>query len=125
MDPDSPSVSSLLSTLVALTTYSAKSWIVPNYELPDDGPQILRVVVRNDMTEDIIELLFTDIMEVRLSRSLAELTLRQITEQLQKDGGPGQAKAMHEVQTASKAKNAGRVQSHGEGVRPSGHNGVC
>ena len=46
------------------TLLRARSWIVPNYELPNDGPEILRVVVRENLTEDLVERLFSDLMEV-------------------------------------------------------------
>ncbi|KAH9444466.1 hypothetical protein Pst134EB_024730 [Puccinia striiformis f. sp. tritici] len=59
------------------TLLRAHAWIVPNYELPPnmEDTQILRVVVRESMSPELIDRLFTSIME--------------ITESLIKDGGPG------------------------------------
>lgn len=44
----------------------AKGWIVPNYELPPtlQNVQILRVVVRDSMTADLIEQLVRDILHI-------------------------------------------------------------
>ncbi|KAF5387057.1 hypothetical protein D9615_001798 [Tricholomella constricta] len=48
------------------TLLRAKGWIVPNYELPPDLQQveILRVVVRESMTEVLIDQLVADIIEI-------------------------------------------------------------
>jgi glutamate decarboxylase len=48
------------------TLLRAKGWIVPNYELaPDlDKVQILRVVVRESMTEELVAKLVEDIVEL-------------------------------------------------------------
>ncbi|EGY19803.1 Glutamate decarboxylase like protein [Verticillium longisporum] len=44
----------------------AKGWIIPNYALPpsEEKTEILRVVVRENMTFDLLELLLTDIVTV-------------------------------------------------------------
>jgi len=44
----------------------AKGWIVPNYELPPDleHVQILRVVVKENMTEALVDRLVADIVEI-------------------------------------------------------------
>ncbi|KAI6036662.1 glutamate decarboxylase [Pisolithus microcarpus] len=46
------------------TLLRAKGWIVPNYELPPDlgNVQILRVVVRENLAEALVDRLFADIM---------------------------------------------------------------
>jgi len=48
------------------TLLRAKGWIVPNYELAPDLQQveILRVVVREHMTESLIERLVSDLIEI-------------------------------------------------------------
>ncbi|OJA10663.1 hypothetical protein AZE42_12798 [Rhizopogon vesiculosus] len=48
------------------TLLRAKGWIVPNYELAPDleHVQILRVVVREHMTEGLVDNLISDIVEV-------------------------------------------------------------
>jgi glutamate decarboxylase len=48
------------------TLLRAKGWIVPNYELAPDlaSVEILRVVVRESMTEELIDRLVSDIMEI-------------------------------------------------------------
>ncbi|CEH17328.1 glutamate decarboxylase [Ceraceosorus bombacis] len=48
------------------TLLRAKGWIVPNYELAPDcqSIQILRVVVRSNLSEDMIDQLITDIMSI-------------------------------------------------------------
>ncbi|TFY74864.1 hypothetical protein EWM64_g9146 [Hericium alpestre] len=54
------------------TLLRTKGWIVPNYELPPDmqNVEILRVVVRESLTESLVDSLLTDIIE--LTESLAE-----------------------------------------------------
>ncbi|KAF7322785.1 Glutamate decarboxylase [Mycena chlorophos] len=44
----------------------ARGWIVPNYELPpnEQATEILRVVVRENLTEPLIERLVNDLMEI-------------------------------------------------------------
>jgi len=53
------------------------NYVVPNYELPPDLEklQILRVVVRESMSPELIDRLFASLIE--------------ITESLMKEGGPG------------------------------------
>jgi glutamate decarboxylase len=48
------------------TLLRAKGWIVPNYELPPslEQVQILRVVVRENMSESLIDRLIADLMEI-------------------------------------------------------------
>ncbi|KAI6006029.1 glutamate decarboxylase [Pisolithus albus] len=48
------------------TLLRAKGWIVPNYELPPDleNVQILRVVVRENLAEPLVDRLFADIVEI-------------------------------------------------------------
>ncbi|KIK31303.1 hypothetical protein PISMIDRAFT_140205 [Pisolithus microcarpus 441] len=48
------------------TLLRAKGWIVPNYELPPDlgNVQILRVVVRENLAEALVDRLFADIVEI-------------------------------------------------------------
>lgn len=44
----------------------ARQWIIPNYALPpkEDGTEILRVVIRENMSFDLLDRLVTDIVQV-------------------------------------------------------------
>ncbi|KAF9483776.1 glutamate decarboxylase [Pholiota conissans] len=48
------------------TLLRSKGWIVPNYELPPalEKTEILRVVIRENVTEVLIDMLITDLIEV-------------------------------------------------------------
>ncbi|SCV69476.1 BQ2448_2496 [Microbotryum intermedium] len=48
------------------TLMRAKGWIIPNYELPPDvsNVEILRVVVREQFSEDLVERLVIDLIEI-------------------------------------------------------------
>ena len=132
------------------TLLRSRAWIVPNYELPNDGPEILRVVIRERFTEDLVEKLVRsfslplsrrNIETDRVRRSLPilskfvpltfncrfsvadYLSFSQITEGLMTEGGPGHAAALHAVHTTKKTRDSST--SHGEGVRASGHDSVC
>ncbi|KAL8280708.1 hypothetical protein RQP46_007031 [Phenoliferia psychrophenolica] len=102
------------------TLLRARSWVVPNYELPPnlEKVEILRVVIREQFSEDLVERLVHDIIEV--TESL-----------MSEDGIVGYHKAAGEAGTKKsdvkhQLKNAERkAASHGEGVRPTGHAGVC
>jgi len=80
------------------TLLRAKGWIVPNYELAPDlqNIEILRVVVRENMTEALLDRLVTDIIEV--------------TEDLAKSNSP-----MHALASSS--------DSHGSARKHDGHIG--
>lgn len=58
------------------TLLRAKGWIVPNYELAPDleSIEILRVVVRENMSEELVDRLVTDIV------SLASFLICRLTE---------------------------------------------
>ncbi|KAF8061476.1 glutamate decarboxylase [Lyophyllum atratum] len=92
------------------TLLRAKGWIVPNYELPPGLEQIeiLRVVVRESMTEVLIDQLVADIIEV--------------TEGLAKQGSPAHAlAALGNVQHKrnQREQQAGSLEE-GSGREPSG-----
>jgi len=93
------------------TLLRTKGWIVPNYELAPDlqSIDILRVVVRESMTESLIDQLVTDIIEV--------------TEGLmQKDSSMHALSVLGQVDGHSRShveKKHGRVKK-GEGSEPSG-----
>lgn len=74
----------------------AKGWIVPNYNLPKglEDVEILRVVVREDMSEDMVDILVHDILS--------------ITEELLTHGSSAQAMAT----LSNKAKDAQAPAAH-------------
>ncbi|KAF4615256.1 hypothetical protein D9613_002765 [Agrocybe pediades] len=86
------------------TLLRSKGWIVPNYELPPALEQIsiLRVVVRENITEVLVDKLIEDIIE--------------ITEQLIKAGSPTHALNMlGHVQKAKKHEHPDSNLKKGEG----------
>ncbi|KAF8911947.1 glutamate decarboxylase [Gymnopilus junonius] len=96
------------------TLLRAKGWIVPNYELPPtlEKIEILRVVIRENVTEVLIDQLITDILE--------------ITEQLKNDTsslhglnmlGQAQRPRKHEHPDSKFKDGAGR-KSSGTYARP-------
>ncbi|KAM0752131.1 glutamate decarboxylase [Meredithblackwellia eburnea MCA 4105] len=99
------------------TLLRAKQWVVPNYELPPNAQdtEILRVVVREQMTEDLVERLIIDLVE--------------ITESLMnEDGIVGFHKAGSNAVEQQKKHHqdpARKAASHGEGVKATGHASVC
>jgi glutamate decarboxylase len=86
------------------TLLRAKGWIVPNYELAPDleSVDILRVVVRESMTEELVDRLVSDLVE--------------LTEGLTKSSSPEHALAILGSSTGSKAtKSQGRQDGHLDG----------
>jgi len=75
------------------TLLRSKGWIVPNYELPPDleKVEILRVVVRENITEVLIDQLLSDIVE--------------ITEQLAKSGSPEHGLNMLSINQSRRSKH--------------------
>ncbi|SCZ97211.1 BZ3500_MvSof-1268-A1-R1_Chr4-2g07063 [Microbotryum saponariae] len=103
------------------TLMRAKGWIIPNYELPPDlsNVEILRVVVREQFSEDLVERLVIDLIE--------------ITEDLIKDS-MDEAKLLAGQSNPSQDKVKGVTTHHSEkqaatqdqkGVETSGHSSVC
>lgn len=92
------------------TLLRAKGWIVPNYELAPDLQQveILRVVVRENMTEVLIDQLVADIIETTEGLIQPGSSTHGLTTL-----GQGQHKR------SSHEKALGRLE-HGEGSTPSG-----
>ncbi|KAF5391314.1 hypothetical protein D9757_002083 [Collybiopsis confluens] len=92
------------------TLLRARGWIVPNYELAPDlqRVEILRVVVRENMTEVLVDQLVTDLME--------------ITEQLTKQDSPLHAlNALgHGHASSSKAEHKHGRLEQGDGSASSG-----
>ncbi|GAA5968540.1 hypothetical protein JCM11641_007671 [Rhodosporidiobolus odoratus] len=91
-------------------------WIVPNYELPPnaEGEEVLRVVMREKFSEDLVERLFTDIIEV--------------TETLMDEHKSGNIRSTDSEQSQGKKGSSVAEKlaaSHGEGTRPIGHDGPC
>jgi glutamate decarboxylase len=82
------------------TLLRAKGWIVPNYELAPDlaSVDILRVVVRESMTEELIDRLVSDIVE--------------LTEGLQTSGSNEHTLAM----LGTDSKSSSKVGKHDAGT---------
>lgn len=102
------------------TLLRSKSWIVPNYELPPDVEhiEILRVVVRESMSEEMIERLVVDILEIT----------EDLMEEFKDSSSAGrQSQRAHEQREVGGAhgKHERQAANHGEGVRPTGHDSVC
>ena len=104
------------------TGLRAKEWIVPCYELPPncEDIEILRVVVREQMSEDLIERLVSDI-----------ITVTEETFEAQPDH-PSQHKSVdREEHKQNKKDNPAHTDEKaagtykGEGAVPTGHNAVC
>ncbi|KAG0144877.1 hypothetical protein CROQUDRAFT_94550 [Cronartium quercuum f. sp. fusiforme G11] len=76
------------------TLLRARGWIVPNYELPPEleDQQILRIVVRESMSEELVDRVVVSLME--------------ITEALIEEGGPGAG-------LESMSNDKGHENSHG------------
>jgi len=92
------------------TLLRAKGWIVPNYELAPDlqKVEILRVVIREHMTEMLVDQLVADLIE--------------ITESLAKQDSPDHgltALGHHQHQRNTHERAEGRLEI-GEGAKPSG-----
>ncbi|KAF8605688.1 glutamate decarboxylase [Ceratobasidium sp. AG-I] len=82
----------------------AKQWIVPNYALPpnEDKVEILRIVVRESMSADLVEKVVVDIL--------------QITESLM--SGSGEAIMMAGIQGAANATTGNAAHSELNGSHP-------
>ncbi|GAA5867350.1 hypothetical protein JCM8547_003317 [Rhodosporidiobolus lusitaniae] len=105
-------------------------WIVPNYELPPNAEdmEVLRVVIREGFSEDMVERLFTDLINV---------TEQLMDEHKAEAPNPGEGSGRN-VSEEKKEKDQGKqvgkkltnvaerlAASHGEGTRPIGHDGPC
>jgi len=90
------------------TLLRAKGWIVPNYELAPglEKVEILRVVVRENMSEVLIERLVNDLME--------------ITEDLVKKDSPAHSLDILGNAQSTKHEKAHGKLDHGEGSESSG-----
>lgn len=100
----------------------SKNWIVPCYELPPncEDVEILRVVVREQMSEELIERLVADIISVTEETFEAQPEHPSRHEPKTTDERK-QAKKDNPAHTAEKA--AGTFK--GEGLVPTGHHAVC
>ncbi|BGP19459.1 hypothetical protein JCM10213_006279 [Rhodosporidiobolus nylandii] len=103
-------------------------WIVPNYELPPnvEKEEVLRVVMREKFNEDLVERLFTDIIQVteQLMTEHKE-DVKQTGEGSGRNvsGGSGGGPKRAEKRLAGIEERL--AASHGEGTRPIGHDGPC
>ncbi|PRQ72096.1 glutamate decarboxylase [Rhodotorula toruloides] len=99
------------------------NWIVPNYDLPPNAQdkEVLRVVIRENFNEDMVERLFHDIIEV--TEQLMDEHKADVRQPGEGEGrnvnapkhGKGKEQSVSERMAAS----------HGEGTRPVGHDSVC
>ncbi|KAM0786905.1 hypothetical protein ACM66B_002329 [Microbotryomycetes sp. NB124-2] len=104
------------------TLLRSRQWITPNYELPPEleTVEILRVVVRESMSEEMVERLVTDILE--------------ITEDLMQESKDSSSSAATRPERAHEKREVGgthgkhereAAKHQGEAVRPTGHDSVC
>ncbi|KAI5477659.1 glutamate decarboxylase [Pseudohyphozyma bogoriensis] len=95
------------------TLLRSKSWIVPNYPMPPnvEDVEILRVVIREKFSEDLVERLVIDIIEITESLMTDESASTQVLEKHSNNSSHG--------------KKEKEASSHGEGVKPTGHDSVC
>lgn len=112
----------------------ARQWIVPNYALPphEDATEILRVVVRESMSFDLLDRLVTDIVQVTetLMENQEEVDLGILTRQRKgppvrkgTEGKDKDKKGEKEEGVRERAKGLGREvkKRMGEGI----HRSVC
>lgn len=90
----------------------ARQWIIPNYALPpkEDGTEILRVVVRESMSFDLLDRLVTDI--VKVTQTLMENDEVDLSI-LQSSG----RRAAAERKDEGNAPRRGRVSEFGDELR--------
>ncbi|KZP04962.1 glutamate decarboxylase [Athelia psychrophila] len=81
------------------TLLRAKGWIVPNYELAPDleTVEILRVVVRENMSESLVDRLISDLMEITedLTKKSSAHALDLLGSHQRKAGGAGARGVTH------------------------------
>lgn len=104
------------------TLLRAKGWIVPNYELPPnlEKVQILRVVVRENVTESLIEVLVQDLISI--TRHLMEQ--QRVARTVCKDSASA-TNMTNMLLTGhyEHGKNHGRPDGHGQ--PPKGYKSQC
>ncbi|KAG6861714.1 hypothetical protein C0995_012718 [Termitomyces sp. Mi166 len=102
------------------TLLRAKGWIVPNYELPPALEQVetLRVVVRENMTEVLVDRLVADLHRIILIRE-AQM---EVTEALIQSGSPSHSLSMLDKvgQRRSKVEQHAGSLEEGSGDKSSG-----
>jgi len=111
------------------TLLRSKGWIVPNYELAPDleHVQILRVVVRENLSDVLIDKLVADIVRLSPSDSLVELTFKselrnkmEITESLIEQDSPLQALNLLSLHTGKQHSHQDGKMDIGSGSESSG-----
>ncbi|GAA6022511.1 hypothetical protein JCM10207_008538 [Rhodosporidiobolus poonsookiae] len=104
-----------------------KEWIVPNYELPPkvEGEEVLRVVMREGFNEDLVERLFTDIIQI--TEQLMDEHRAEVTHPGRTGAGAGQDQGGDGAKKGARGHSVAErlAASHGEGTRPIGHDGPC
>ena len=104
------------------TLLRAKGWIVPNYELPPNlsDVQILRVVVRDSLTESMVEVLVQDI--INITRHLMEQ--QRVAREASID--PVSTRGMTNMLLGhSYKKNNDHGRPYGQGQPPNGFKSQC
>ncbi|KAG5219960.1 glutamate decarboxylase [Salix suchowensis] len=90
-----------------VVSFRSKGWIVPNYNGPKgaDDVEILRIVVRETLSEDLVERLVVDILEITESLMSAFHSTRLSTRSAYPPSGSAGAAAMMEAATSSKGSH--------------------
>lgn len=103
------------------TLLRAKGWIVPNYELPPNlsDVQILRVVVRDSLTESMVEVLVQDI--INITRHLMEQ--QRVAREASMD--PVSTRGMTNMLLGHSYKNNDHGRPYGQGQPPNGFKSQC
>ena len=107
------------------TLLRTKGWIVPNYELPPtvSNMQILRVVVRDSMTESMVDSLVHDIIAV--ARTLMDPTSSP-NKSIVHDPAAGSPEEHHSHARHHRRHNdAAHARPHGKGRRGRGFSSSC
>lgn len=108
----------------------AKGWIVPNYELPPtlQNVQILRAVVRDSMTESMVDQLVHDIIDItrQLAQGASEVPTHLADPSPPSDGAShaSNSKGRHHP-SLSKRTDAHHARPHGKGRSGRGFSSQC
>ncbi|WFD31173.1 glutamate decarboxylase [Malassezia sp. CBS 17886] len=107
-----------------------KGWIVPNYELPPSlgSVQILRVVVRDSVTENMIDALLHDIISITNELVKDGATMPGVRSRVEQAEGSSAANASQSARhhhLLAKNTDAERGRPQGHGTRGKGFSSQC